>query len=522
MASGSVRVGRSFWQETSVTPPLPALDRDLRVDVVVVGGGVTGITAAYLLARNGQRVALLERGRLLEQDTSHTSAHLTCVTDTRLTRLEKTFGRDHAGAVWDAGLAALAAIDEHVRIEGIDCDFAWVPGYLHLPGGDVTEDGVDALRADVAVARDLGFDAAFCDRTPLAGTPGMQMREQARVHPLKYLTGLLHAARQHDCEPFELTAVEAIEDDPPVVVANGRRVTCDRVVVATHNPIAGAEGFLEATAFQTKLALYTSYVVGGHVPHGSAPDALFWDTADPYRYLRLVPGPGMDLVIYGGEDHKTGQELDTHARFERLEQALRSLLPDAVLSHRWSGQVIETHDGLPYIGQTDPRQFVATGFGGNGLTFGTVGAIMAADWAQGSVNPWSGLFDAGRTNLRHGLWNYIAENKDYPYYLVRDRFAGADGTDVRSIPRGEGRVIDLHGQRAAVYRAADGSVTARSAVCTHLGCLVRWNTAGQSWDCPCHGSRFSPAGEVMSGPAQAPVARAAVHATQQPLHTVDR
>jgi glycine/D-amino acid oxidase-like deaminating enzyme/nitrite reductase/ring-hydroxylating ferredoxin subunit len=504
----------SFWQESASIPRLPALDRDLRVDVVVVGGGVTGITAAYLLSKHGLRVALLERGRLLEQDTAHTSAHLTSVTDSRLTRLAKDFGRDHAGAVWDAGLAALGAIDEYVREEGIDCGFAWVPGYLHLPFGRVTQADTDAIRAEAELARDLGFDAEFQDRTPLTGTPGLQIPDQARVHPLKYLAGLLRAARGRRCEVFEMTAVEAVEDDPPAVIANGRRVICDRVVVATHNPVVGSEGFLKATAFQTKLALYTSYVVGGYVPHGSVPDALFWDTGDPYRYLRLVPWIDKDLVIYGGEDHKTGQSSDTTMRFERLEQALRALLPHAALSHRWSGQVIETHDGLPYIGETAARQFVATGFGGNGLTFGTLGAMMATDWILGGSNPWRGLFDAGRTNVRRGIWNYITENADYPYYLVRDRFAGRDGANLRSIPRGEGRVIDLDGKAAAVYRAIDGSVTARSAVCTHMGCLVRWNAAGQSWDCPCHGSRFAPDGGVMAGPAEAPLSPIA-RATEQ-------
>jgi glycine/D-amino acid oxidase-like deaminating enzyme/nitrite reductase/ring-hydroxylating ferredoxin subunit len=496
---------RSFWQESASTPRLQALEGDLRVDVVVIGGGVTGITAAYLLSKAGQRVALLERGRLLEQDTAHTSAHLTCVTDSRLTRLSKDFGRDHAGAVWDAGLAAIGAIDEYVREEGIDCGFAWVPGYLHLPYGRVTQADTDALRAEADLACDLGFDAEFDHRTPLAGTPGLRMPDQARIHPLKYLAGLLKAALLRHCEVFEMTAVAQVEDNPPAVIANGRRVLCDRVVVATHNPVAGAEGFLKATAFQTKLALYTSYVVGGFAPHGSVPDALFWDTAEPYRYLRLVPAADKDLVIYGGEDHKTGQVAETTTRFERLEQALRALLPETAVSHRWSGQVIETHDGLPYIGETTSRQFVATGFGGNGLTFGTLGAMMATDWILGGTNPWRGLFDAGRTNVRRGIWNYITENKDYPYYLVRDRFAGSEGTNLRSIPRGEGRVIDLDGQAAAVYRANDGSVTARSAVCTHLGCLVRWNAAGQSWDCPCHGSRFSADGAVMAGPAEAPL-----------------
>ena len=495
----------SFWQHTSQTPRFPALGHDLHVDVAVIGGGITGITAAYLLAKAGRRVALLERGWLLERDTAHTSAHLTCVTDTRLTRLASDFGSDHAGAVWDAGLAALDAIDGHVRAEDITCDFTWVPGYLHLPpdhaGGDV-----EAIRAEVALARDLGFDCEFHDRTPIHGTPALQIPNQARIHPLKYLTGLVHAARQHECEVFEMTDVEAVEDDPLAVVANGRRVTCDRVVIATHNPIAGRSGFMKATAFQTKLALYTSYVVGGDVPPGFAADGLFWDTADPYHYLRLAPGLESDLVIYGGEDHKTGQEADTPARFERLESALRTLLPDVALSHRWSGQVIETHDGLPYIGETASRQFAATGFSGNGLTFGTVGAMMAADWVSDRPNPWSGLFDAGRSNIRRGIWNYVSENKDYPYYMIRDRFAGSQGRTLRALARGEGRILDLEGQRVAAYRALDGVVSLRSPICTHMGCVVGWNAADQSWDCPCHGSRFGPDGQVLAGPAEAPLA----------------
>ena len=505
----------SFWQDTSSTPSFPSLGRDLRVDVAVIGGGITGITAAYLLAKGGQRVALLERWRLLKGDTAHTSAHLTCVTDTRLTRLVHDFGRDHGGAVWDAGLAALAAIDGHVRAESIDCDFAWVPGYLHLPP-DHSDADIEAIRADVALAGELGFDTAFHDRTPIHGTPGLQIASQARVHPLKYLTGLVHAAQQHRCEIFEMSDVEAVEDDPLTVVANGRRVACDRLVIATHNPIAGLAGFVKATAFQTKLALYTSYVVGGHVPPGLVTDGLFWDTADPYHYLRLAPGHGADLVIYGGEDHKTGQEPDTPDRFERLESKLRALIPDIALSHRWSGQVIETHDGLPYIGETAALQFVATGYGGNGLTFGTLGAIMAADWACGRANPWSGLFDAGRTNIRHGIWNYISENKDYPYYMVRDRFAGAQGQTLRALARGEGRILDLDGQRVAAYRGSDGEVSLRSPVCTHMGCLVGWNAADRSWDCPCHGSRFAPDGQVMSGPAESPLSP--VTLTTVPAH----
>jgi Rieske Fe-S protein len=259
--------------------------------------------------------------------------------------------------------------------------------------------------------------------------------------------------------------------------------------------------------FQTKLALYTSYVVAGRTPHRRVPDALFSDTADPYHYLRVDPHRDYDVVIFGGEDHKTGQATDTEACYARLERDLRVLIPGIEVTHHWSGQVIETHDGLPYLGRNAEHQFTATGFAGNGMTFGTLGAMIAVDGIAGRANPWADLFDTGRTKVGHGLWDYIRENKDYPYYLIRDRFAGAEGRTLRSLKRGEGKILDLNGTRVAAYRGDDGKSVLRSPVCTHLGCEVAWNVAERTWDCPCHGSRFKPDGEVIAGPAESPLSK---------------
>jgi Rieske Fe-S protein len=260
-----------------------------------------------------------------------------------------------------------------------------------------------------------------------------------------------------------------------------------------------------ATLFQTKLALYTSYAIGGRIGKGRIPDALFWDTADPYHYLRIEPHRDHDFVIFGGEDHKTGQTADTTACFERLERTLRSMVGGVEVTHRWSGQVIETPDGLPFIGETAERQFVGTGFSGNGLTFGTLTGMMAADRILGQKNPWADLFDPARKSVRGGLVDYLRENKDYPYYLIRDRVAGAQGKSLRAVPRGTGRVLDLNGESVAVYRDESGVTIQRSAVCTHMGCLVAWNMAERTWDCPCHGSRFKPDGTVLAGPAESPL-----------------
>jgi Rieske Fe-S protein len=182
------------------------------------------------------------------------------------------------------------------------------------------------------------------------------------------------------------------------------------------------------------------------------------------------------------------------------------LIPDIDVTHRWSGQVIETADGLPYIGQVVAHQYAASGFAGNGMTFGTLAGMMIAEAILGQANPWSDLFDMRRKTIRGGLWDYVTENADYPYYLIRDRFAGTEGRSLRAVKRGQGKILELDGKRCAVYRDEGGEVTVRSAICTHMGCVVGWNEAEHTWECPCHGSRFKPNGDVIAGPAESPLA----------------
>ena len=506
MARGtSSLVDTSPYWTTADLPTFEKLSRDLDVDVVVVGGGITRLTTASLLLDAGRSVALLERGRCGHVDTGHTTAHVTMVTDVRLTELVLKFGRDHAQAVWDAGLAGMAQIDAIVEENHIDCGFEWVEGYLHAPFGEAGERLAGEFGEEAAFASDLGFDASFVETVPFAGGPGMRVDGQARFHPRKYLAGLAAAVRSKGGLIFEQSGADEFEDEPVRVKSNGRWVRARDVVLATHNPHVGIADAARAAQVQTKLGLYSSYVIAGRVPRGTVPDALFWDTADPYHYLRIDRLPDHDVVIFGGEDHKTGQRTDTHVCYENLERALRMRLPEMVITHRWSGQVIETVDGLPYIGTTADHQYVATGFGGNGMTFGSLAGVMIADALAGRKNPWTELFEPGRAALRRGVWEYIKENIDYPYYKMRSRFAGAESRSVRSVRSGEGRVIEHGGAKVAVYRGPDGALTMRSAICTHMGCVVAWNETEHTWDCPCHGSRFTASGEVISGPADAPL-----------------
>jgi len=336
----------------------------------------------------------------------------------------------------------------------------------------------------------------------------VRFADQARIHPRKYLAGVAKAFVALGGRIHEHSEADEFCDDPSGVKANGHTVTCEDVVIATHNPLVGFGGMAGATLFQTKLALYTSYVIAGRVARGIVPDALWWDTADPYHFVRVDPHRDYDVVIAGGEDHKTGQEEDTEACYRRLEDHLRETTPNVEVTHRWSGQVIETPDGLPYIGQSADHQYSATGYAGNGLTFGTLAGLMISDAILERSNPWAELFDPGRKALTRGLWDYVKENIDYPYYVIRDRFAGAETKSLRAVKRGQGMVIQRNGAKVAAYRDPAGTVTFRSAICTHMGCTVGWNTAERTWDCPCHGSRFQPTGEVISGPAEAPLPEA--------------
>ena len=494
-----------FWIDSAPIEKFPRLKRNVTVDVVVVGAGVTGITAAYLLKKAGSTVALIERERVASIDTGHTTAHLTYITDVELRQLVRNFGEDHAQAAWDAGAAAIDEIERIVMQEEIGCEFTRAPAYVHVRVGGSPKKEAPSLKKEAEIAAKLGFDAEYSESAPHFNLPAVRFANQAKFHPRKYLRSLVEEIPGNNSHVFEKSAATEFDAKKRRVKVNRNWISFDRVVMATNNPLVGLASITSATLLQTKLSLYTSYAFGARVPSSTVPEALFWDTREPYDYLRIDRHRGFDYIVYGGEDHKTGQKKATTKAYARLLARLKKIIPKANVDHHWSGQVICTPDGLPYIGENAEHQFVATGYCGNGITFGTVAAMMACDWTTGRKNPWTELFAVDRKKIKGATWNYLRENKDYPYYMIKDRLARPEADSVRKLKPSEGMVIGSRGKKVAAFRDRNGKIHRLSPVCTHLGCLVRWNPAESTWDCPCHGSRFKPSGEVIAGPAEEPL-----------------
>jgi glycine/D-amino acid oxidase-like deaminating enzyme/nitrite reductase/ring-hydroxylating ferredoxin subunit len=496
---------QSLWLDTAKLPEFPKLDGDKRADVLVVGGGITGLTSAYLLQKAGLSVVLVERGRLGQGETGHTTAHLTCATDLRLTDLVETFGKDHAQAAWDAGAEAISQIQTHVVELDISCELRQIPAYLvACADGDGAHEA-ERLRGEADLARELGFNAHYVNSAPFLGRPALLLANQAKFHPLKYLAGLAAAFRRLGGEIYEQTSVTDFEEKR-AKADGGFSISYGQVIFATHVPLQGTRSTVPAALFQTKLAAYSTYAIQAKLPGHDRPEMLWWDTADPYHYLRIDRQADGDVLILGGSDHKTGQDDRPEGCYERLERLLHRFAPEATIEHRWSGQVIETVDGLPYIGEVAEGQFAATGFAGNGMTFGTLAGMMFRDAITGAKNPWKELFSPTRKKLA-AAWDYLRENQDYPYYLAKGFVEKAEKGAVETLRCGEGRILKVDGKRVAAFRGDDGQCHVVSPICPHMGCVVRWNDAERTWDCPCHGSRFAGDGTLISGPAEVGLAK---------------
>jgi len=482
----------SFWVDTGPPQPeRPALDEHVRADVAVIGGGIVGVTTALLLQEAGARVVLLERNRIGCGVTGYTTAKVTSQHGMIYSRLRSTFGASRARDYGDANEAALAWIAGRVERDGIDCDFRRKAAYAY-----VTSNRAQAEEEAQAAAA-AGLPAAFTEATPLpyAVAGAVRFDDQAEFHVRKYLLAL--AGRLEGGVYERSHAVEVDTDENCVVKTPGGRVTADRVVVATHYP------FLDRSLAFVRVHPERSYAIVCRIA-GSPPDGMFISGDTPTRSVRAVPRDGDELLLVGGEGHRTGSGGDTEERYRRLERFAREHWDVERVEYRWSAQDGSTIDSVPYVGRLTPRSdrvLMATGFAKWGMTGGTAAALILADLLAGRDNPWASLFDPYRFNARASVPRLIKENAEVGLHFVGDRLLKRGQRSVEDLQPGEADIVRHNGARVAAYRDESGAVTAVSPTCTHLGCQVNWNRAEKSWDCPCHGSRFAPDGSVLEGPA---------------------
>jgi glycine/D-amino acid oxidase-like deaminating enzyme/nitrite reductase/ring-hydroxylating ferredoxin subunit len=494
----------SLWSSTFEGAPFPALQGDARVDVAVVGGGITGVTVAHLLKAEGKRVALVEMRRIGQGTTGYTTAKLTVGQSLVYAKLQSSHGPEAARLFAESNRDAISQTAEVVQRLGIECDWESASNYVYTEssaGLEKLEDELDAMRR-AGVAADLTRETEL--PFPVAGA--IRVDDQAQFHPLKYLAELVARIPGDGSDVFEETRATGVRSAETCVVETAAgRIRARHVVLATQLPFLD-RGFFFARAHPQK-----SYAIAAQVEGSAAPVGMYITIDEPTRSIRSAPGSGQNrYLIVAGEAGRPGDEQRTDRRYRALEEFMHERF-GAEATLRWSAHDYVPADGLPYIGRIrrrDERVFVATGFAKWGLTKAMITARIITDAIVGRANPWAELYDTGRLTARASAPALATENAHVARRFIGDRLRPRSGEEgLESLASGKGAVLRVAGRHLAAYRDDSGALHVLSARCPHLGCIVGWNEADRTWECPCHGSRFSAVGELVQGPATAGLRR---------------
>ena len=506
ISSGS---SKSYWIATTEQPAdTHKLKENIHADVVIIGGGLAGMSVAYCLSQVGKKVVVIEDGMIGSGETGRTTAHLVTALDDRYTDLEKIYGEEDTRLIAESHKAAILFVEHTILKENIDCQFVRLPGYLFRHPSD--EPG--SLDEELAAATRAGIEVRKIDRIPgilNREEPCLEFFNQAQFHPLLYLRGLSKAVENSGGKIFTETHAEKINHEG-ITTREGFTVKANHVVVATNTPVNNLVAMhLKQTAFRT-------YVIAALLKKDLIARALWWDTGDhdvdgnfpPYHYIRMQPYDDVyDLLICGGEDHPTGDigkdEVQEQDRYLALEEWTRQHFPIEKILYKWSGQVMEPFDSLAFIGKNPldkENVYIVTGDSGTGMTHCSIAGLLITDLILGRKNPWEELYKPSRITVKTGdvFFKELIRG-------VMGLFRGAPDDervkDISSIQPGDGKITQVDGHKCGVYRDPDGEYHIVSARCTHLKAPLTWNAAEKTWDCPWHGSRFTCDGVVINGPA---------------------
>lgn len=488
----------SFWIDSTPTTTYPAFSNRISVDVAIIGAGIVGLTAATQLKKAGKTVAVIESGHVAAGVSGHTTAKITSLHQLIYADLIEQIGVPKARLYGESNQAAIEFVAGLVATEHIDCDFSRQSAYTFAePASEL-----DRIKAEVNAALKLGLPASFVESTslPFAIAGAVKFDNQAQFHVRKYLLHLAQTIPGDGSHLLERTRVLQVEEDqenPCQVITEHGVINAHDVIVATHLPI------LDQGLFFAKTYPQRSYLVGAKIDPAKAPEGMFIGSGEGSHSIRTTPHEDGLLLLVGGEGHKVGTVTDTEACYQKLEIYVRNHFDIDHLSYRWSNQDMVSFDQLPYVGKLTPlsrHTYVATGFSLWGMSKGTMSGMLLSDLILGKHNPYAELYDATRATpflepdlLKSGI-NVAAR-------WVGDRFKNLESSALIEVPQGEGKLLTINGEKIAAYRDEQGTVHAVSAVCPHLACIVSWNNAETSWDCACHGSRFSCDGKVIHGPS---------------------
>jgi glycine/D-amino acid oxidase-like deaminating enzyme/nitrite reductase/ring-hydroxylating ferredoxin subunit len=488
-------IKKSIWKAKSPSPDFPSLKNNIEVDVAIVGGGITGITTAHLLSNQGRKVAVLEAMKVGEGTTGDSTGNLYTMVDKRMHHIQSKFDDDTLRVIAGSRTAAVEFIETTIRKFGISCNFKRMSMYLFSESGK--EDRL--IEQEKVAARDSGLQVTALDSLPLPFEISMAIKieNQAQFNPASYVKGLAKKINRQNCQIYANTPVLEIKKGTPFVLLTPEgKITASKIVLATHTP----KGVLMV---QTVLGPYREYAMAAKLFGGDYPEGIFWST-DPVHHasIRSFRTKTDSYLIIIGEDHKVGQADDHEIFFNKLEDYARSRFDISTVDYRWSAQHYKPADGLPYIGESsDDGIFIATGFSTDGLVYGTLSAMILSDVITGRENPWAATYDPKRFTPVASAKKFLVENINVigEYLKGLTRSSGDDSPD--QLRPGEGKVMVIKNEKLAVHRDKSGQLHVVSAVCPHMKCIVKWNNAENTWDCPCHGSRFKASGEVIEGPA---------------------